>query len=554
MIATTAKSTSPGRSLRQSHGEQADYRASKRETKLRPRPRGIHSQGSSGDWHFRSDNDYLWVGELGREYDRNTAIGSRCLDVLVKNVLQRGFDYQPNTGEEAFDSEAKQYIDELLVDKQRIDAQGEHTFHQLSRLALRDHFAAGDVFGVFHADGPLEVREAHLCRQPRRRGEKHRNNVLGVEMGPRRKRLGYWFTKQPINPWTHVLHRDLEFVPALSEDSDWKTPNVLHVRDPKRVSQTRGVSVFAPIFDYLGMFEDQNFQQLVKQQLANMFLIRRQRTEAFDPSNLGRRLQSGVDSEDQPAGVDRLLEELYPGAELQGFPGEEIDLLSANIPANEWFNHMRLVLRIIGITLGVPYVLLMLDTADTNFHGYRGAVVEAREAFRDFQGWFASSWHTPVVEHYLHRWADQDPSVARLRDKTLREAKRRRPKADRFNFLRHSWTLPGWASVDELKDAQANTAGLATSTRDRDTIARQYDMTGEQMARRVVDGNQRLWMLAVDRAKGDLKKIGQAEAPLEVIERWASRYAPMPIGDRVQLTMSLADQPAAVVTEEAGDA
>ena len=546
MIATRNKSAGPSRSLQGVHREQADYRASKRETKLRPRPRGIHSHGSSGDWHFRNDTDHLWVGELGREYDRNTAIGSRCLDVLVKNILQRGFDYQPNTGDKKFDAEAKQYIDELLSDSQRIDAQGEYTFHQMSRMVLRDTFAAGDAFGVFTREGPIAVKESHLCRQPMRAGEKHKHNVLGVELAENRRRVGYWFTKDPINPFSNVLHKDLQFVPAASEDSDWKTPNVMHVRDPKRVTQTRGVSIFAPIFDYLGMFEDQNFQQLVKQQLANMFLIRRQRDADFDVSNLGRRLKSGVDAEEQPAAVDRLLEELYPGAELQGFPGESIDLLSANIPANEWFNHMRLVLRIIGITLGMPYVLLLLDTADTNFHGYRGAIVEARDAFRDFQGWFAKSWHTPTVEHYLHRWADQDPAVNRLRERTLRESRHRRPKADRFNFLQHFWTFPGWASVDELKDRQADAIGLATSTLPRSVIAKRLDMTQTQLNEQCVEGNREGWMMAIDRAVEDLKSIGQENASLEVIERWASRYFSTPFGDRVNLSMSISDQQAAV--------
>ncbi|TWT35325.1 Phage portal protein, lambda family [Posidoniimonas corsicana] len=538
MPRTLTPSTSATRALSSAHGEQCDYRASKRQTKLRPKPRGISSQGSGADWHFRNQSDHLWVGELGREYDRNTPIGSRLLDVLVKNVTQRGFDYHPNTGDAKFDAEAKQYIDELLADPKRIDVQGQYTFAQLTRMVLRDTYAAGDAFGVFTADGPLATREAHECRQPRIRGVKHRNNVLGVELDEDRRRVGYHFTHSPISPLSpSVKHEDLYFVEAESIDGDWKTPNVLHLRDPKRVTQTRGVSIFAPIFDYLGMFEDQQFQQLVKQQLANMFLLKRQRDVDFNPKMLGKRLRSGVES-DQETEVARLLEELYPGAELQGLPGEQIDLLSANIPANEWFDHMRLVLRIMGVALGVPYVLIMLDTADTNFHGYRGALVEAREAFRDAQGWLAGMWHTPVVEHYLHRWADEDASVARYRERTYREARRRRPKADRFNFLRHSWTLPGWPAVDALKDAQANAVGLATGVMDRDTIARQLDRTGEEQARRVVTGNRDYWMLGVQQAIADLASIGQKDAPLEVIERWASRYAPGPIGDRTQITMS----------------
>lgn len=534
--------------LQSSHQEQCDYRASKRETKLRPRPRGISSQGSSADWHFRRDTDHLWVGELGREYDRNTPVGKRMLNMIVDNVLQdKGFGYNPDTGDEGLDKEAKHYIDELFGDPQRIDLQGEHDFYSLSKIALRDIFAAGDTFSVFNEDGPIELREFHRCRQPFNRGKKHKNNVLGVELTEQRKRLGYWFTKDTISPLDsyRIKHSDLELVEAWDVSGDWKTKNVLHLRRTDRISQTRGVSMFAPIFDYLGMFEDSQFQMMVKQQLSNMLLLIRERGTDFKAQNLSKRLRTGVDSE-IPAGTDRLLEELYPGAELHGFPDETIKPWSPTIPNNEWFNHMKLVLRVMAIAEGFPYVLLMLDTADTNFHGYRGAVVEARNVLSGIQRWFSRQYNRPVVKHYLHRWADEDPAVNRFRERSLREAKIRRGKKDhgkRLNLFRHSWTLPGWASVDDLKDATADEIRLGTSTTDRDTLASRFDMTGEQMSDKVVGGNRYLWMAAVQAVMEDMKKLG-FDTSMKSVERWASRYAPMPNGARVQLSMSLQDNPA----------
>lgn len=556
MVALKPKTRTTAGSLSDSHHEQADYRASQRETKLRPRPRGIRTHGSSADWHFRRDSDHLWVGELGREYDRNTPVGKRLLNVFEQNVLQdQGFAYNPNTGDEKFDAEAKHYIDELFADPLRIDLQGEHDFHDMSRMVFRDTLSAGDTFGVFNVDGPIEVREFHLCRQPFNRGVRHKNNVLGVELDENRRRLGYWFTNEPINPLDsyRVKQSDLHFVEAWDVSGDWKTRNVLHVRDAKRVTQTRGVSMFAPVFDYLGMFEDSQFQQLVKQQLSNMLLLVRQRGQHFNPQNLSKRLQTGVDSQ-QPLGVDRLLEELYPGAELHGFPDEQITPWAPNIPNAEWFNHMRLVLRIIGIAWGMPYVLLMLDTADTNFHGYRGAVVEARDVFRNVQRGFARRWHTPVVKHYLHRWADEDPAVGRLRMRSLREARLKRSRRNqRFNLFRHSWTLPGWASVDDLKDATADLVRLANSQTSHRRTAQSQDAEWADLSREIIEDKSLHFRGGIAAA---LELIGEtiqlaarkgitidaSALKLGDIERWANRLAPLPLPERVQLSMSLQEQ------------
>lgn len=561
----TSTKSAPVGSLQGSHQDMCDYRASKRETKLRPKPRGIRSQGSSADWHFRRDTDHLWVGELGREYDRNSPIGKRLLDVYVQNVLQdQGFLYNPDTGEKNFDAEAKHYIDELYADPNRIDIQGEHNFQDLSKLGFRDTCSAGDIFGVFNVDGPIEMRESHLCRQPYRAGTKHKNNVLGVQLDENRRREGYWFTNEAIDPLgsKNVNHRDLHFIPAWDDSGGWKTRNVLHVRDSKRISQTRGVSMFAPVFDYLGMFEDSQFQQLVKQQLSNMLLLVRERGSTFNTNNLSKRLQTGVDS-DAPAAVDRLLEEMYPGAELHGFPDETIKPWSPNIPNSEWFDHMRLVLRIIGISWGMPYVLLMLDTADTTFHGYRGAIVEARETFRGVQRNYSRRWHTPVTEHYLHRWADEDPAVGRQRDRTRREAKQRRAKP--FNMFRHSWTYPGWASVDDLKDATADLVRLANSQTSHRRIAQNQDADWPALSAEIIEDKYlhfsggvemaiRQIAETIDKAARAGFKIDPAGVTLSDIERWANRIAPLPLPERVQLSMSLQDNSVPAISSEESNA
>lgn len=524
-----------------SEQERADYSASQRSNKLRAKPRGIPAQGASGDWHFRRDSDHLWVGELGREMDRNNPVGKRMLNVIVQNVLQdTGFFYTPDTGNESVDDEIKHWWRERSADPQFIDLQGQHNFNQLSQFVLRDTYSTGDILPVFNQDGPLELREFHRCRQPWRKGIKHKNNVLGVELSEERKRLGYWFTNEPIDPLDsrRITHDDLSFVEAFDVSGDWITPNVLHVRSPDRISQTRGVSMFAPVFDYLGFHDDGQFQQMLRSQLSNMILLMRQRSKEFSEKWINNRL--GIGEEEVPAEVDRLIESLYPGAEIKGLPGEEVSAWAPNIPNSEWFDHMRLILRLIGIAWGVPYVLLMLDTADTTFHGYRGAVIEAREMFKGVQRWLSSQWHTPVVTHYLHRLADEDPGFRKLRDRSLREAKQRRAKP--FNLFRHEWTYPRWPSVDDLKDASADVLREANGHVGLDKIAEGQDTTVDRLNRRVVDGRFDRSDYAFARAKELLNKHGLETSEQNLIQ-WALRLGPLSMPENTQLSISLQDSP-----------
>jgi hypothetical protein len=108
--------------------EQADYRAAKRSTRLRPRPSGIPGQGASADYHIRSDSDHLWIGELGMAMDRDNVIGERILDYQEKNVLQDGFQYDPQTGDKRLDDDLKAWWTERSETPSLIDAQGQFTF------------------------------------------------------------------------------------------------------------------------------------------------------------------------------------------------------------------------------------------------------------------------------------------------------------------------------------------------------------------------------------------------------------------------------------------
>lgn len=523
---------------------QADYRAAKRETKLRPRKRGVPSDGAPADYHTRHEQDWLWMGELGAAMDRDDVVAIQLLNTFQRNILQEnGFGYDPQTGDPKLDAELVEWWKETANTPQLIDDQGQWTLARLAKFVLRATICSGDIFVVFTEDGTLELKEFHRCRSPHR----HSGDpaiVHGVEMDSRRRRKAYYFTKEPVDPLGRqtIKSSDLTRVAAYGDDG---SPNVLHVYDPSRVTQTRGVTVFAPVFDYLGIHDDLQFQQLVRSQISNMLLFVRQRSEAFHPDWLKATPKVGVGSQVGNT-VDSLIENLYPGAELRGLPGEEIAPWNPNMPNPQFFDHMRFILRLIGLSNGLPYVLLMLDTSDTTFHGYRGAMNEAQMTFRCIQQFMAERFYTPVLLNFLNRLADEDASIGRRRDRTLQQ------KRGRVNLFRHAWKRPGWKSVDPLKDASADLiqdAHMLTSPRRR---CAERHCSWDEVFSEFVDDRYAAFDYALERAAELMLKHSLQVTPGD-LERWAIRLAPMAMPERTQLSLNVADTPEPP-TAAAGDA
>ena len=267
---------------------------------------------------------------------------------------------------------------------------------------------------------------------------------MGVLMDDDRKRLEYWVTNEDIDIWSALnLISDVTGFPVRDANG---VRQVAHIYDPKRVTQTRGVSAFAPIFDALGMYEDINFARIIQQQIVSCFAIFRERTAEWKggaANPLGQ-----VSQQLQPDGSELPTEGLQPGMEYKGQVGEKFNGFSPNVPSEGFFEHMRMLLTIIGINLGLPLVLTMMDASETNFSGYRGAVDQARLGFRRNQLLLINRFHRPVWKWLVGQWMAKDHTIRAL---ALR---------GKLKPLKHDWTPPGWPYIQPLDDAKADALRL----------------------------------------------------------------------------------------------
>lgn len=459
-----------------------DYDAAKA-TRFRQTITGVQTLGSGADYHYRNETDHYKIAEIAQHYDRNDMITGQAVGRYIDMTLKQGIRLDPDTGNDELDTALVERWEEWTTTPEQCDVAKEHPFHKLVQMAARARIFAGDIFALPTRGGALQLVEGYRCKTPTRTTK---NVVLGVLLNAEtRERLEYWFTKDDVNPMQSIqLVRDVQQYPARDPKG---FRQVFHLYDPKRCTQTRGVSALAPIFDPISMHNDIQFATLVKQQVAACVAIFRTihpDVAAGQWEALGEQIEEAMAD-----GGTRIIEELAPGLEIQGRPGETIEGFSPNIPGSEFYRHIMLVLTIIAVNLGMPVQCLLLDPTATNFSGWRGAMDQAREGFRTFQQAMIAQLYRPTYLWKLRQWVLADDRISALAQ-----------DVDPVLLMRHAWVPPCWPYIEPFKDAQADDLIISSGLDTRRAVLGRRGLNIEEVDRDAIADNVRLLMSAVEAA------------------------------------------------------
>lgn len=458
----------------------ANYAAT-RPSRFRRQRNGL---GGSADAHYAVEGDFWTLREYARDMDRNDGIVGQLVDRSCDNILGTGEPPNPDTGDPELDAELVERWKEWSSDPLLCDATARHDWHTLERLALRQARIDGDHFAQPMDDLAVQFYEADRIWSPTNLANEWIHGVKLDEVG---RPVSYAVLRESTHMRKRIGRREFlaraDEVPARDPDG---TPRILHIYDPQRMSQTRGVTVFRAVFDMLGMLEDTNFAKLVQQQLVSCiaaFIVSEQQIK------LG--FQDSVQDEDDFFSTE---EGLTPGLTARLRPGEKIQTIQSNIPNPEYFAQVRLLLRIIGAQLGMPLTLVLLDTSDTTFHGYRGELQQARKGFERVHRWFTGRFRFPVWRWLVRHWA---PDLGMAAQRLI----------ERGRLYRVKWPLPSWPYVDPLKDAQADKIRLENGTPPR-TIAAERGTDWETDVRHRVEDYALLVRKSVEAAQSLKDDLG----------------------------------------------
>ncbi len=116
------------------------------------------------------------------------------------------------------------------------------------------------------------------------------------------------------------------------------------------------------------------------------------------------------------------------------------------LPGLQFFEHSNMLLGILAVNLDLPLCVFLLDASETSYSGFRGAIDQARQRWREIQSWMMGSFHRPVYEWKVRQWAVTDSALRKAVERAdelraslvaaarwCRHALRRRPRLTASN-------------------------------------------------------------------------------------------------------------------------
>jgi capsid protein len=191
--------------------------------------------------------------------------------------------------------------------------------------------------------------------------------------------------------------------------------------------------------------------------------------------------------------------------EIAGAPGEKLTGFSPTVPNPEYFPHVRLTLQLIGVNVGLPLVMVLMDASDTNFSGWRGAVDQARLGFVRNQRWLRDKLHRRVYRWKLLEWAAQDRALAAAFGR-LGPA-----------YFTATWNTPRWPYIQPLQDAQADELRVKSRLTSPRRMQAERGQDYDDITAELVADNAGLWRAAIAAAADIERETGIAIDPRQLV-------------------------------------
>lgn len=462
----------------------------------------VRSTGSAtdADWHIRNQNHYFAIMELARSFERDSPLVRQGLRRLVTHVNPGAMQPAPDSGVEEVNEYLKTKWQWWGSDPRRCDSRKRWTWPTLTNISWGRAVLDGDILArPDDASGRVRVSEAHRCRSS---AWTKKSEVCGVELDADGAPLTYWFSRANHHATASLKNDDLVPVAAFRRDG---SPQVWHLFNPERFSQSRGISHLAPVAGVDGMRDDIEFATLVAAQVQSCVTFFEQIDVGADMLLQGGSKIGPEISDLWPDGSNRTKIGIQPGLALKGRgPGFRWEMATPNIPAGGFFELEKLLLTYLAINLDLPLMSLLLDAERANFSSYRNVMEDARSVFREHQRNCAAMWHTPIYQWKVAQWADPN---SRHADKRLLELMAQHG-VEVEQLQRVQWLPIGWAYIQPLHDEQANVISLANATQlPRQFTAKRHGMGWEQFVRQFV-ADRKLQIATAHQAAEELAQLG----------------------------------------------
>ena len=228
--------------------------------------------------------------------------------------------------------------------------------------------------------------------------DKHDSNIRdGVELGDYGRPVAYWIKKNdPHSPYKYRGDVSDNFlrIPARKGHRHC----VLHGFLVKDAEQVRGVPMLAPAMKFFRDLNDFLDAELVSNIVTAAFSLFIEVGAGSSPEEYASLLGVVGDTTTGFNGqtVEERYQELNPGAIMYGSNGEKPHAISANRPGATFEPFTKVIKKAISSAINQPYAVAFKDVENTNYAGFRSAMLDAWRVFSHFRNWFGEGFCQPV--------------------------------------------------------------------------------------------------------------------------------------------------------------
>lgn len=268
-------------------------------------------------------------------------------------------------------------------------------------------------------------------------------NVIrqGIELNGIGQRVAFWVHKSHPGdtPPANIGQNDLTRVPADS---------MIHLFEPTRPGQLRGVPLLAPILATLRAMDDFTDATLERQRISNLFAMFVTRPVPSGGNDAMTGLPAEYDNTGPVAGLE-------PGTSQELLPGEDVKFSEPPGAAAEYDSYIRRQMLSMTAGAGLPYEIASGDIKDVSDRSLRIAVNEWRRGCEQRQ------WNV-IIPRLLtpirNAWCRAAALSGALTPTEATEA------------LRVNWAPPAWAYMHPVQDVQRAKLEVENGFRSRSSV------------------------------------------------------------------------------------
>ena len=413
--------------------------------------------GGSGDRHLRYDRETL-VKE-SQAFDRDNGLYEGVINRAVDNIIGDGFTLQARTDKPAINKQIEELWREFEPEP---EVRGMDSFYDNERLALRHLLVDGDVGALKTNQEQFQFIEAERIATFRLQYFDRRIES-GVEVSDVGRPVGFWLSD--YDRYGYIQKSTAKRV---------KADAFCYMANRKRNSQTRGVPALVTNFSMFHRINDVCDSEAIAWQMLARFAIAINRDngpqQAFNESETD---PNGPTAETTPPDIAPNIQQLDSAIIFHGEKGDTVTGIDRNLPGANFPASITMFIRLLGVPVGLPLELVLLDWSKTNYSSARAALEQSFRMFRTWQRRLKQRWHTPIYLWKIQQWVDQ----GKLPDSP--------------DIYKHDWIVPSFPWIDQLKEALAwgerIDRGLATLTEAIKSLNQDREQWLIQRKREVVD-------------------------------------------------------------------